>query len=93
MMAINVTQKDATLRELMDWLARTRKVCECNMESAFDTTDPTTSDAVNAATLKGAVMALNMVMRHCDGMLGYGGDMPLEVPNQSEDARQEAADA
>ena len=44
MMATNITQKDATLRELMDWLEGFRKNCERTMESALAKSDPTLHD-------------------------------------------------
>lgn len=33
------------------------------------------------------VAELLRVIDHCEHMLGYGGTMPLEVENQSEDAK------
>ena len=37
--------------------------------------------------LKGMRTVLGDVITHCNDMLGYGGDMPLEVKNQSEDTK------
>lgn len=90
-MATNITQKDATLRELMDWLEGFRKNCERTLESALAKSDPTLHDhdvVVGVAVLKGAVTAVRRVEQQCESMLGYTGtSMPLEVQNQSEDAR------
>lgn len=88
-MATNITQKDATLRYLMDWLEGFRKNCERNLESALAKFDLTSRDVVvGVAVLKGAVTAVRRVEQQCESMLGYsGGSMPLEVQNQSEDAK------
>lgn len=88
-MATNITQKDATLRELMDWLEGYRKNCERTLESMLAKSDPTLRDvAVGVGVLKGAVTAVRRVEQQCESMLGYTGtSMPLEVPNQSEDAQ------
>lgn len=96
-MATNITQKDATLRDLMDWLEGFLKNCERNLELALAKSDPTLHDhdvVVGVAVLKGAVTAVRRVEQQCESMLGYTGtSMPLEVQNQSEDARQEAGNA
>ena len=96
-MATNITQKDATLRELMDWLEGYRKNCERTLVSVLAKSDPTLHDhdvAVGVGVLKGAVTAVRRVEQQCESMLGYTGtSMPLEVPNQSEDARQETVNA
>lgn len=94
-MATNITQKDATLRELMDWLEGYRKNCERTLGSMLAKSDPTSRDvAVGFGVLKGAVTAVRRVEQQCESMLGYTGtSMPLEVPNQSEDARQETGNA
>ncbi|MFR0588813.1 hypothetical protein ACLUWG_03230 [Bifidobacterium apri] len=95
MMATNITQKDATLRELMDWLEGYRKNCERTLGSMLAKSDPQLRDvAVGVGVLKGAVTAVRRVEQQCESMLGYTGtSMPLEVPNQSEDARQETGNA
>lgn len=88
-MATNITQKDATLRELMDWLEGYRKNCERTLGSMLAKSDPQLRDvAVGVGVLKGAVTAVRRVEQQCESMLGYTGtSMPLEVPNQSEDAQ------
>ena len=69
-MAVNVTQKDATLREIIDW-------CDQRHVTPVSNNDMYTS---------GYNQALENVAAHCRKRLGYSGVMPLEVPNQSEQA-------
>lgn len=94
-MATNITQKDATLRELMDWLEGYRKNCERTLGSMLAKSDPALHGvAVGFGVLKGAVTAVRRVEQQCESMLGYsGGSMPLEVENQAEDARRETGNA
>jgi hypothetical protein len=73
-MPTNVTQKDKTLQEVIDWCtARANELTE-DMEGDYE-----------AKLYK--VAELLRVIDHCESMLGYGGTMPAEVPNQSEDAK------
>lgn len=67
-MAVNVTQKDKTLNEVID-------VCEHLMGNP-PLHHPGFADGWNGA--------LRAVIRRCRKRLGYTGSMPLEVPNQSE---------
>lgn len=84
-MATNVTQKDKTLQEVIDWC----KTYQRELVGKYGSeTQP-----LMVMMLKGMRTVLDDVITHCDDMLGYGGSMPLEVPNQSEDARQEDTDA
>lgn len=74
-MATNVTQKDKTLNEIIEW-------CETRMRSI--NADYTAADVL---VCLGERQALGDVAEHCRSMLGYSGSMPSEVPNQSEDAK------
>ncbi|WP_282941951.1 hypothetical protein [Bifidobacterium pullorum] len=69
-MAVNVTQKDKTLNEVID-------ICEHLMGNP-PLHLPAFADGWNGA--------LRAVIRRCRKRLGYTGSMPLEVPNQSERA-------
>ena len=69
-MAINVTQKDATLREIIDW-------CDAHYIIRVSERD---------MFARGYNQAIDNVATHCRNQLGYTGHMPLEVPNQSEQA-------
>lgn len=72
-MAVNVTQKDKTLNDVIDW---------CDEQVArINEKIPNASDE---GFLTGERFALQAVAAHCEELLGYSGSMPLEVPNQSE---------
>lgn len=74
MMATNVTQKDKTLQEVIDWCTDWAKQIGDAREGDFY------ADYFQVVTL-------THVIEHCKSMLGYNGTMPLEVENQSEDAK------
>lgn len=76
-MAINVTQKDATLHEIIEY-------CENRMACCRQFAYPT--DSRESVYNAGCHSAYDDVLRHCRERLGYSGVMPLEVPNQSEGA-------
>lgn len=76
-MATNVTEKDKTLNELIDW-AKTRSH-EATL-SKFDVRRKSFYD--------GQVNAFHEMEEFCRSKLGYSGHMPSEVPNQSEDAKK-----
>lgn len=71
-MAVNVTQKDTILREIIDW-------CDTHHVTPVSNNDMYAS---------GYNQALKNVAAYCRKRLGYSGVMPLEVPNQSEGADQ-----
>ena len=81
-MATNVTEKDKTLNEIIDW-------CE-QMESdglrlaiaLLIQYDMAAYDAMQEQ-----ISAYEKTADHCRSLLGYSGSMPSEVPNQSEDAK------
>lgn len=76
-MTINVTQKDATLREIIEY-------CENRMVYCREFAYPT--DGRESVYNAGRHRAYDDVLRRCRERLGYSGVMPLEVPNQSEGA-------
>lgn len=69
-MAVNVTQKDTILNEIIRW-------CE---------THHVTPVSHNDMYANGYNQAMENTAAHCRKHLGYSGGMPLEVPNQSEQA-------
>lgn len=75
MMATNVTEKDKTLQEVIDWCTDWAKELCADIEGDYY------ANFMQAD-------ALARVIRHCQSMLGYSGSMPSEVPNQSEDAKE-----
>lgn len=78
-MAVNVTQKDTTLNEIIEY-------CENRMAYHRQFAYPTESrESVYSA---GWYRAYDDILQHCRARLGYSGVMPLEVPNQSEGADQ-----
>lgn len=78
-MATNVTEKDKTLNEIIDW-AKSR--CHEAGFSRFDVRRKSDRDFYD-----GQVNAFHEMLELCRSMLGYSGSMPSEVPNQSEDAK------
>lgn len=71
-MAVNVTQKDRTLKQVRDLCERRKAMLMPDGLPLVDGFD------------LGYVVALDEVICWCDDMSGYSGSMPLEVPNQSE---------
>lgn len=69
-MATNVTEKDKTLNEVITW-------CEHKWVDAIN-------DSYYYPTRDYEAKTYREVIDHCLSMLGYSGDMPNEVPNQSE---------
>ena len=74
MMATNVTEKDKTLQEVIDFCTNWANELYTDIEGDY-----------YANFLQADALA--RVIRHCQSMLGYSGSMPSEVPNQSEDAK------
>ena len=81
-MATNVTEKDKTLNEIIAW-------CEqlategLRLASAL-----LMHHDMNAyGVMRGQVNAYEKTADHCRSLLGYSGNMPTEVPNQSEDTK------
>lgn len=78
-MATNVTEKDNALQEVIAW-------CDSNFDKARQ--DFNASSGEHAARCMVTMLAYQGVIDHCQTMLGYSGNMPTEVPNQSEDAKK-----
>lgn len=81
-MAVNVTQKDQTLNEIIEWCEQ-RKADGLRLASALLMQHDMTAYGV----VQGQVNAYEKTADHCRSLLGYSGNMPTEVPNQSEDAK------
>lgn len=82
-MPTNVTQKDETLKQVIDWCQDVIHGLHWDCETG----------ALPPDYVEDKIDAYEGVIKHCKTMLGYTGAMPLEVENQSEDARQEDTDA
>lgn len=76
-MATNVTEKDKTLNEIIEW-------CETRMRNINVDYTETAADVL---VYLGERQALGDVAEHCRSLLGHSGSMPSEVPNQSEGAK------
>lgn len=81
-MATNVTEKDKTLHEVIDWCEQLeidglRRANALLMQR----------DVTAYGVVKGQIDAYGKTADHCRSMLGYTGSMPSEVPNQSEDTK------
>lgn len=81
-MARNVSQKDQTLNEIIDW-------CEQLAAEGLRLASALLRqhDMAVYSVVKGQVNAYEKTADHCRSMLGSSGSMPSEVPNQSEDAK------
>ena len=73
-MATNVTEKDKTLHEVIDFLQKEWDAAN----NASDNPDEEVYDFYDGMTT-----AYEHVINYCRHMLGYSGSMPSEVPNQS----------
>lgn len=81
-MAVNVTEKDKTLQEIIDWCEQLATEGLRLANALLRQHDMDAYDVV-----QGQVNAYEKTADHCRAMLGYTGNMPTEVPNQSEDAK------
>lgn len=81
-MATNVTEKDKTLNEIIEWCEQL-EVEGLRLANALLMQRDITAYGV----VKGQINAYKKTADHCRSMLGYSGSMPTEVPNQSEDAK------
>ena len=72
-MATNVTEKDKTLHEVIDFLQKEWDAAN----NASDNPDEEVYDFYDGMTT-----AYEHVINYCRHMLGYSGTMPSEVPNQ-----------
>lgn len=81
-MATNVTEKDKVLNEIIEWCEQLeaeglRLANALLMQHDMDA----------YGVVKGQINAYGKTADHCRSMLGYSGNMPSEVPNQSEDTK------
>lgn len=81
-MARNVTQKDQTLNEIIDWCEQL-EVEGLRLASAL----LRQHDMAAYGVVKGQINAYEKTADHCRSMLGYSGSMPSELPNQSENTK------
>ena len=81
-MATNISEKDRTLQEVIDWCEQL-EVEGLRLANALLMQHE--MDAYGA--VKGQINAYEKTADHCRSMLGYTGNMPTEVPNQSEDTK------
>ena len=81
-MVTNVSEKDKALQEVIDW-------CEQLEVEGLRLADALLSQRDMAAygVVKGQINAYKKTADHCRSMLGYTGNMPTEVPNQSENTK------
>lgn len=79
MMATNVTEKDKTLYKIIGWARIHVQLLDVTVKAGTYKRPLSWYDGYSAA--------LSDVAAHCKDMLGYGGSMPTEVPNQAEDAK------
>ena len=81
-MAVNVSQKDQTLNEIIDW-------CEQLAAEGMRLASALLRQHDMAAygVVRGQINAYEKTADHCRSVLGYSGSMPSEVPNQSEDVK------
>ena len=81
-MARNVTQKDQTLNEIIDWCeqlaAESLRLASALLRQ---------HDMAAYGVVKGQVNAYEKTADHCRSMLGHSGPMPSELPNQSENTK------
>lgn len=81
-MARNVTQKDQTLNEIIDWCEQL-EVEGLRLASAL----LRQHDMAAYGVVKGQINAYGKTADHCRSMLGYSGSMPSELPNQNENTK------
>lgn len=85
-MAVNVTEKDKTLNEIIDWCEH-MEAESLRLASAL----LMQHDMAAYGVMQGQISAYEKTADHCRSMLDYSGSMPTEVPNQSEDATKKTA--
>lgn len=79
-MVTNVSEKDKTLHEVIDFL-------EKEWDAANNASDNPDEEVLKYDFYDGMTTAYEHVINYCRHLLGYSGTMPSEVPNQSEDAK------
>lgn len=81
-MAVNVSEKDKTLNEIIDWCEQL-EVEGLRLASAL----LMQHDMDAYGVVMGQVNAYEKTADHCRSMLGYSGSMPSELPNQNENTK------
>lgn len=81
-MAVNVSEKDKTLNEIIDWCEQL-EVEGLRLASAL----LRQHDMDAYGVVKGQINAYEKTADHCRSMLGYSGSMPSELPNQNENTK------
>lgn len=81
-MAVNVTEKDKTLNEIIDW---------CEQSAAEDLRLASAllrqHDMTAYGAVRGQANAYEKTADHCRTMLDYPDPIPSEGPNQNEDTK------
>ena len=81
-MTVNVTEKDKTLNEIIDWCEQSAAE-SLRLASALLRQHDMTAYGV----VKGQVNAYEKTADHCRSMIGYPRSMPSEIPNQNENTK------
>lgn len=81
-MVTNVSEKDKALQEVIDWCEQ-REIEGLRLANALLMQHEIAAYDV----VKGQINAYEKTADQCRSMLGYSGNMPTEVPNQSEDTK------
>ena len=81
-MTVNVTEKDQTLNEIIDW-------CEQSAAESLRLASALLRqhDMASYGVVRGQVNAYEKTADHCRSLLDYSDSMPSEIPNQSEDTK------
>lgn len=83
-MAMNVSQKDETLHKVIDMCVEKHWHYERVLDDFVCFSNESNPEKV--MFLRGKIQAFDECAEQCKTMLGYSGEMPSEVENQSEDA-------
>lgn len=81
LMTVNVTEKDKTLNEIIDWCEQ-MEAEGLRLASALLMQHDTAAYGV----MQGQINAYEKTADHCRSMLDHSDSTPSEVPNQNEDA-------
>lgn len=81
-MAANVTEKDKTLNEIIDWC---EQLAAEGLRLASALLRQHDMDAYGV--VQGQIRAYENTADHCRSLLGYSCSMPSELPNQSENTK------
>lgn len=84
-MATNVTQKDKTLKQVIDYCEK--KMDDLGHDLGIIEDHPELFGDYVVCQVQGQVDAYEDIALKCRHLFGYSGQMPTEVPNQSEDAQ------